>query len=624
MANRILDSIESPQALKLLTDEELSILASEIREEILETTSQTGGHVASSLGAVEIILAVHSLIDSPTDRFVFDVGHQSYAHMLITGRRDEFKTLRQYNGLSGFPKPHTNVHDVHPSGHASDSLSVACGLARARDLSGQDHKVVALIGDASLAGGMAFEALNDIGQAQTPLVIILNDNEMAISRNVGAMAHHLGAIRVSSNYRERRDLIQEHLEAFGPAGKALVKMGKNAKESVKQLVLPDSMLFEQLGIICTPPIDGHNIPALKAAIRNAFAADAPVLVHVITKKGKGYAPAEENPSKFHGIGAYDLATGELVKKAGGNLTYTQAFAKSLQKEAAADDDVVVVTAAMTDGTGLAEFAQTYPDRFFDVGIAEEHAVAMASGLAMGGKKPVLALYSTFMQRAIDQLIINTALPRANVVFAIDRAGLVGDDGPTHHGVFDLVYARMIPNLKIMAPSNEAEVASALHTALAIEGPVVMRYPRGEAPGVLMPDEPELFAEGVSKEVKPGSDVAILAFGRMVDHALRAATLLEGEGISTRVVDMRWVKPIDKEAIKRAAQTKLLVTIEDGVIIGGAGEAVMEVLGEEDLKVDALTLGIPDEFIEQGKVDLLFADLGLDAEGIVRQIKEKLS
>ncbi len=624
MTDRILDSIESPDMLKLLTNDELSILAAEIREEILNTTSKTGGHVASSLGAVEIILAVHSLIDSPHDRFVFDVGHQSYAHMLLTGRRDEFKTLRQYKGLSGFPKPHSNPHDVHPSGHASDSLSVACGIARARDLSGGDQKVVALIGDASLAGGMAFEALNDIGQAQTPLVIILNDNEMAISRNVGAMAYHLGAIRVNSNYRKSRDSIQEHLENFGPAGKALVKMGKTAKESVKQFVLPESMMFEQLGIICTPPIDGHNIPALKAAIKKAFEANAPVLVHVITKKGKGYEPAEENPSKFHGVGAYDLATGEVKKKADSNLTYTQAFTKALKAEAAADEDVVVVTAAMTDGTGLADFADTYPNRIFDVGIAEEHAVAMASGLAFGGKKPIVALYSTFMQRAIDQLIINTALPRANVVFAIDRAGLVGDDGPTHHGVFDLVYARMIPNMTILAPSDEAEVASALHTALELEGPVALRYPRGEAPGTPIPDVPEAFELGVSREAKPGSDVAILAFGRMVGYALEAAAILEESGVSTRVVDMRWVKPIDKEAIREAARTKLLVTVEDGVVIGGAGEAVMEVLSEEDLKVDSIVMGLPDEFIEQGKVDLLFADLELDAAGIAKRIQQKLS
>ncbi|WP_251198002.1 1-deoxy-D-xylulose-5-phosphate synthase [Anaerotardibacter muris] len=624
MANRILDSIESPDALKLLTDDELAILAEEIREEILRTTSETGGHVASSLGAVEIILAVHSLIDSPKDRFLFDVGHQSYAHMLLTGRRDEFKTLRQYKGLSGFPKPSSNPHDVHPSGHASDSLSVACGIARARDLSGSDQKVVALIGDASLAGGMAFEALNDIGQAQTPMVIILNDNEMAISRNVGAMARHLGAIRVSSNYRKSRDGIQERLESFGNAGKALVKMGKTAKESVKQLILPDSMLFESLGIICTPPIDGHNIPALKHAIEDAFAANAPVLVHVITKKGKGYEPAEQNPSKFHGVGSYDLATGQSKKKSSGALTYTQAFTKALQHEAEVDDSVVVVTAAMTDGTGLAQFADTHPERFFDVGIAEEHAVAMASGLAMGGKKPVVALYSTFMQRALDQLIINTALPQANVVFAIDRAGLVGDDGPTHHGVFDLVYARMVPHVRILAPSNEPELASALHTALALDGPILVRYPRGEAPGMDMPAEPELFEEGVSKEVRAGSDVAILAFGRMVNYALDAAELLNEQGISARVVDMRWVKPIDKDAIRMAADTKLVVTIEDGVIIGGACEAVHEVLGEEGLKVDTLSLGLPDEFIEQGKVDLLFADLGLDAQGIARQIQEKLS
>lgn len=623
MADRILDSIDSPDALKILSDAELSILADEIREEILRTTSQTGGHVASSLGAVEIILAVHSMIDSPNDRFLFDVGHQSYAHMLLTGRREEFHTLRQYGGLSGFPKPLSNPHDVHPSGHASDSLSVACGLARARDLSGGKERIVALIGDASLAGGMAFEALNDIGQAQTPLVIILNDNEMAISRNVGAMARHLGQIRVNSNYRKSRDSLQEALESLGSAGKALVKMGKSAKESVKQLVLPDSMLFESLGIVCTPPIDGHNITALKAAIKDAFAANAPVLVHVITKKGKGFEPAEANPSKFHGVGPYSLETGEVLKKSTGPLTFTQAFTKALQKEAAADDSVVMVTAAMTDGTGLAPFAEAYPKRFFDVGIAEEHAVAMASGLALGGKKPVLALYSTFMQRAIDQLIINAALPNAHVVFAIDRAGLVGDDGPTHHGVFDMVYARMVPNVKILAPSNEAELAHALHTALALEGPVVVRYPRGEAPGIGIPEEHVMLEEAVSNEVREGSDVAILAFGRMVNYALEAAELLEEEGISARVVDMRWVKPIDKDAIARAAETKLVVTVEDGVIIGGAGEAVGEVLSEKNLKVDALTLGIPDEFIEQGNVDLLFADLRLDAAGIASRIIEKL-
>ncbi len=625
MDHRILDSIESPDNLKLLTDEELAILAHEIREEIVSVTSNTGGHVASSLGAVDIILAVHSLIDSPRDRLLFDVGHQSYAHMLVTGRLKEFATLRQYRGLSGFPKPETNPHDVHPSGHASDSLSVACGLARARDLAGRDNKIVTIIGDASLSGGMAFEALNDIGQAQTPMVIILNDNEMSISRNVGAMAAHLGGLRVSNNYRKNRDYMQEFIESsLGPAGKAMVKLGKSAKESVKQFVVPDTMLFEQLGIVCTPPVDGHDITALRANISRALSSQAPVLVHVVTRKGAGYPPAEADPSKFHGVGPYDIASGKLKKKAGGAPTYTQAFSQALVREAGIDEDVTVVTAAMIDGTGLRDFVSLFPQRSFDVGIAEAHAVGMASGLALGGKKPVVALYSTFMQRAIDQMIINTALPDLDVVFAIDRAGLVGDDGPTHHGVFDMVYTRMIPNLKVLAPSDEAEIADALHTALALGGPFAIRYPRGNAQGVTVADEPSMLEVGVSRVMREGSDVVVLAFGRMVFQALAAADILAEKGISTRVVDMRWVKPLDERAIADAADSRLLVTLEEGVIRGGVGEGVIEVLAAHHLEVDVLTLGLPDAFIEQGKVEQLFADLSLDGAGIADQIISALT
>lgn len=624
MTHRILDSIQSPDNLKLLSNEELSILAHEIREEIISVTSRTGGHVASSLGAIEIILAVHSLINSPHDKFLFDVGHQSYAHMLITGRLEEFKSLRQYKGLSGFPKPDKNPHDVHFSGHASDSLSVACGLARARDLSGEDRKIVTLIGDASLAGGMAFEALNDIGQAQTPMVIILNDNEMSISRNVGAMAKHLGSLRVSANYQKSRDSIQGLFEMMGPAGKAMTKFGKNAKDSLKQFVIPDAMLFEQLGIVCTPPIDGHNIAELRRELRRAFDSKSPVLLHAVTKKGAGYEPAEKNPSKFHGVGPYDLATGETKKSSSGKLTYTQAFSQALAYEAKRDKRIVAVTAAMPDGTGLSEFSTAYPNRCFDVGIAEQHAMGMASGLALGGRKPVIAMYSTFMQRAVDQIIINVALPKAPVVLAVDRAGLVGDDGSTHHGVFDLVYLRMIPHLKVLAPSDESELANALHTAFAQDGPVALRYPRGEAQGAPLPNQPEIFEEGLSRCVCEGSDVTLLAFGRMVSFATEAAQILSDEGISCHVVDMRWVKPLDRQAIKQAALTRLVVTIEEGVITGGVGEAVLEVLAEENLKVTTLTLGIPDNFIEQGKVDQLFSDLELDGRGIAQRIRASLS
>ncbi len=624
MTHRILDSIESPDNLALLTNEELSILAQEIRDEIVAVTSKTGGHVASSLGAVDIILAVHSLINSPHDKLLFDVGHQSYAHMLITGRLKEFQTLRQYGGLSGFPKPDKNIHDVHPSGHASDSLSVACGLARARDLAGRDNKIVTIIGDASLSGGMAFEALNDIGQAQTPMVIILNDNEMSISRNVGAMAKHLGSLRVSAYYQKNRDSMQDFMESIGPAGKAMVKIGKSAKDSLKQFVVPDTMLFEQLGIVCSPPINGHDMPRLRSEIKRALESKSPVLLHVITKKGAGYPPAEQNPSKFHGVGPYDIKTGELNKKQQGVLTYTQAFSKALLKEASNNEKIVAVTAAMLDGTGLRPFIEKYPERTFDVGIAEGHALGMASGLALGGLKPVVAIYSTFMQRAIDQLIINNALANLDVVFAIDRAGLVGDDGPTHHGVFDLVYLRMIPHFKVLAPADEAELASALHTALRIEGPVALRYPRGEACGVPLPDEPEIFEEGISRCIREGSDVAILSFGHMLSSALDAAELLDKQGISVRVVDMRWVKPLDVSAIRAAASTRLIVTLEEGVIEGGVGEEVLEILVQEKLHSNIVNLGIPDAFIEQGKVDYLFRDLGLDGQGVADSILAHLN
>lgn len=620
--DRILDVVTSPDDLKALSDEELAILACEIREQILETTSQTGGHVASSLGAVEIILAVHSLLDCPHDKFVFDVGHQSYAHKLVTGRLAEFCSLRTHGGLSGFPKPEESPFDVHPSGHASDSLSVAYGLAEARDLRGDDQKIVALIGDASLAGGMAFEALNQIGQSQTPMVIILNDNEMSISRNVGALMKHLGYMRTTTEYRQARDTIQERMERSGPLSRALMKVGRNMKDSMKHMAIPRSMIFEQLGILCTAPIDGHNIGLLKETLAVALAADCPVLVHVVTKKGAGYAPAERDPETFHGIGPFDLETGRAAKKDGAAPSYTSVFGRALVAEAEADDRIVALTAAMKGGTGLKGFADRFPDRFFDEGIAEEHLVAMASGLALGGAKPVVAVYSTFLQRAIDQMIIDCCLPDLDVVFAIDRAGVVGEDGPTHHGMFDLVYTRMIPHMRVLAPSDEAELVHALHTALALGGPFAVRYPRGEGCGVPLPETPEVLVPGESKVVREGSDVAILAFGRMVSLSCEAADLLAREGIDARVVDMRWVKPLDRQAIRRAAETQLVVTVEGGVVAGGAGEGVLAVLAEEGCSVPALNLGIEDRFIHQGKTSLLLGDLGLDGKGIAERVERK--
>ena len=624
MQPRILDAVNSPRDLKVLTEDELAILADEVRQEIVAVTSRTGGHVASSLGAVEIILALHSLLDCPKDKIVFDVGHQAYAHKLVTGRREEFKTLRQYQGLSGFTKPAESPYDVHCSGHASDSLSIALGLAKARALKGTDEKIVAVIGDASLAGGMAFEALNAIGQAQLPLVIILNDNEMSISRNVGALMKHLGFIRATKEYRETRDHVQDFLEQHGKLGEGMVNFGRSMKDSLKQFVVPNAMIFEQLGIVCTAPIDGHNIHTLRETLSSVLRADGPVLVHVVTKKGHGYGPAEADPETFHGVGPYDIPTGKQLKKSGGAPSYTNVFGEALVREAEANPDVVGITAAMKGGTGLTKLGERFPDRCIDAGIAEENAVGMAAGLAVGGKKPVVAIYSTFMQRAIDQMIIDNAITNDDVVFCLDRAGLVGDDGPTHHGVFDLVYARMVPGMQVLAPSDEAELVNGLHTALALGGPFTIRYPRGAAEGVPLPDEPEVMEPGVARRVREGSDVAILAFGRMVGQAARAAELLAEDGIEARVVDMRWAKPLDRTAIKNAAQTKLVVTIEEGVVCGGAGEGVLEVLSELGLAASTLVLGIPDRFVGQGKVDLLFKEIGLDPEGIASRIREKLA
>lgn len=620
--SRLLDAISSPADLKLLTDGELGILAEEIRQEIIRTTSKTGGHVAPSLGAVEIILAVHSLINAPEDRFVFDVGHQAYAHKLVTGRVDSFSTLRTYGGISGFPKPSESPYDVHPSGHASDSLSVVLGLAKARELRNSDEKIVALIGDAALSGGMAFEAINTIGQLQLPVVIILNDNEMSISRNVGALVRHLGAVRSSARYRQARDSSQEKLEESGPIGKAFVAFGRNAKDSLKQFLVPETMLFEQLGILCTPPINGHDIAEIKSHLRTALDADGPVLIHAVTRKGAGYPPAEEDPTRFHGVGPFDIETGKSTKK-DRKPTYTDVFGKALIREAKADKRIVALTAGMRTGTGLEAFSLKLPDRFVDVGIAEENAVGTAVGMAIGGLKPVVAIYSTFLQRAFDQMVVDCALSESDVVFAIDRAGLVGDDGPTHHGVFDMAYCRMIPNMRIVAPSDEAELVCALHTALEVGGPFAIRYPRGAGAGAPVPKTPALLPVGVSSELRAGDDVALLAFGDRVPAALEAAELLAEKGIDARVVDMRWVKPLDEKAIAKAAETKLVLTVENGILSGGVGEAVLSVLNGIGANVPVRLLGVGDGFVGHGKTERLLSDLGLDAEGIVKAVIEVL-
>lgn len=617
MTEKILDTIESPADLADLSYEQLNRLAFELRAEMIAATSLHGGHLAPSLGSVELIIALHRVLDCPRDRLVFDVGHQAYAHKLLTGRRKQFKTLRTYEGISGFPKITESAYDAHDSGHASDSLSTALGYALARDLDGSDATIAALIGDASFTGGMALEALNDIGRANTPLLIVLNDNGMSISPNVGGFSTYLAKVRMSDQYTQLRNHVEDAFNASGTLGRLLMRGGNAAKESFKQFVLPGATFLEGFGVTYIGPVDGHDIQTLEEILRDAKALEGPVVIHAVTMKGKGYGPAEKNPALFHGVGPFDIASGTPKPKSNANPTWTQVFSDELIKLAEDDPSIVAITAAMASGTGLSAFAKAYPERFFDVGIAEEHAVGMASSLALAGKKPVVAIYSTFMQRAIDQAIVNVGLQKVHVVFCLDRAGLVGDDGPTHHGVFDLVYLRMIPNMRILAPSSDEELRMALRCAMALEGPVAIRYPRGSAP--VAPGACEPWQEGHAVKVRDGADGALLALGRMVDVACEVAEVAARQGVELSIWDMRWAKPIDADALRDAAHTGHIFTLEDGVITGGFGSGVLELLSDMGESCPVRRFGIPDTFVTQGPVDKLFEVLGLDAESISAEV-----
>lgn len=617
MTEKILDTIESPADLADLSYEQLNRLAFELRAEMIAATSLHGGHLAPSLGSVELIIALHRVLDCPRDRLVFDVGHQAYAHKLLTGRRKQFKTLRTYEGISGFPKITESEYDAHDSGHASDSLSTALGYALARDLDGSDTTIAALIGDASFTGGMALEALNDIGRANTPLLIVLNDNGMSISPNVGGFSTYLAKVRMSDQYTQLRNHVEDAFNASGTLGRLLMRGGNAAKESFKQFVLPGATFLEGFGVTYVGPVDGHDIQALEEILRDAKEFEGPVVIHAVTMKGKGYSPAEKNPALFHGVGPFDIASGTPKPKSNTNPTWTQVFSDELINLVEDDPSIVAITAAMASGTGLSAFAKAYPERFFDVGIAEEHAVGMASSLALAGKKPVVAIYSTFMQRAIDQAIVNVGLQKAHVVFCLDRAGLVGDDGPTHHGVFDLVYLRMIPNMRILAPSNDEELRMALRCAMALEGPVAIRYPRGSAP--VAPGACEPWQEGHAVKVRDGADGALLALGRMVDVACEVAEVAARQGVELSIWDMRWAKPIDADALRDAAHTGHIFTLEDGVITGGFGSGVLELLSDMGESCPVRRFGIPDTFVTQGPVDKLFEVLGLDAESISAEV-----
>ena len=617
----ILDRITEPGQLKGLSLRDLDVLASELRTRIIETCAANGGHLAPSLGVVELTIALHRVFDSPSDKIVWDVGHQAYAHKLLTGRNAAFGTLRKMGGLSGFPKRAESPHDCFDVGHSSTSISAALGLAVARDLKGARNKVLAVIGDGSMTGGIAFEGLNHAGELNKDLVVILNDNEMSISENVGALSNLLSRTITSEFVHKAKKDLEAFLESMPRFGHSALKIAKRAEESLKGLFTP-GMLFEAFGFEYIGPIDGHNIPLLLETLENVKRFDDAVLIHVLTKKGKGYPAAEANPSLFHGVGPFDAETGKVLKGKGGAASYTAIFGQTIKRLALENEKIVAVTAAMPDGTGLTPFAREFPERFFDVGIAEQHAVTFAAGLAAEGFRPVVALYSSFLQRGFDQVCHDVCLQDLPVLFAIDRAGVVGSDGPTHHGVFDLSYLRQLPGLTVMAPKDENELQHMLVTALSLDGPTAVRYPRGNGLGVPIDQILAPLPVGKGELLRKGKDGALIAIGTMVQPALEAAAVLASEGVELSVMNARFVKPLDVELILALAGTGMLVTLEENALQGGFGTAVLELLEENDVTDVAVTrLGFPDSFVEQGEQAELKAAYGLDVDGIVRSIRK---
>lgn len=607
-----------PEDLKNLKIAELEELAAEIRNYMIRTVADTGGHLAPNLGVVELALALHSTFQSPRDRIIWDVGHQSYPHKLLTGRWDRFPTLRRYRGLSGFPKPAESEHDPFGTGHSSTSISAALGLALARDFYGGNYKVIAVIGDGAFTGGMAYEALNHAGHVKTDLIVILNDNKMSISSNVGAMSDYLGRIRSDPKYSRLKAEFEQMLNRVPLVGKKMVESAERLRGGLKYLITP-GMIFEELGLTYFGPVDGHNIAALKRTLRQAARMKGPVLVHVLTEKGKGYHYAEAAPERFHGIGPFDLDNG-LPRSKKKSLTYTEVFGNTMLKLAAENPKIVALTAAMAGGTGLSRFAELYPQRFYDVGIAEQHAAGLAAALAAGGLKPVFAVYSTFLQRAYDQMIHDVCLQKLPVVFAIDRAGIVGEDGETHQGIFDLSYLRSIPGMAVMAPRNEDELQHMLYTALhGAPGPSALRYPRDKGEGVAL-KEPHLLPWGQGELLREGKDLLIAAAGTVANAALAAAErLFNEEGIDAAVINARFVKPLDEKLILEwAARCGRVLTVEENTLVGGFGSAVLELLSKRGLVLPVRRLGIDDRFVEQGPRSLVLSLYGLDAEGIFRE------
>lgn len=614
----IIDRINSPNDIKNLTNQELKILSEEIRKFLIDKISKTGGHIASNLGVVELTLALHKEFNSPKDKIIWDVGHQSYVHKIITGRKDKFHTLRKLNGISGFTKRVESEHDVFNTGHSSTSISAALGIAKARDVKGEDFKVVAVIGDGAMCGGMAFEALNDVGHSKNNMIIVLNDNEMSIAKNVGGLSRYLSKIRTQPFYYRAKMDFNNIMQKIPSIGDGVIKTVEKAKGSIKYLIMSGA-IFEDLGLTYLGPIDGHNITELVDVFNKAKNLNGPILIHVVTKKGKGYSFAEDNPDKFHGIGSFEVETGETPKK--DKVDYSGAFGEYLTQLAKNDKRIVAITAAMTSGTGLGKFAKEFPNRFFDVGIAEQHAVTLAAGLATQGLKPVLALYSTFLQRAYDQVLHDVALQKLPVIFAIDRAGIVGADGETHHGVFDISFLGHIPNMTLMAPRDYKDLQQMLEFAVHYnKGPIAIRYPRGNEETIDKQHTPIEY--GKSEVLKEGNDMAILAVGKMTKTAINVSNDLEAKGVSASVINVRFLKPIDEELVLKCIKdNKKIVVIEDNVKKGGYGSSILEFLNEKSINYSdkVKIFAFPDQFITHGDASELYKMYGLDKDSIVKQL-----
>lgn len=613
----ILDKIKKENDIKKLDREELPLLAEEIRSFLIEKISENGGHLGSNLGVVELTMALHLSFTLPQDKIIWDVGHQSYTHKLLTGRREGFETLRKYGGMSGFPKRKESDCDAFDTGHSSTSISAGLGYAMARDLRGENHYVVSVIGDGALTGGMAWEAMNNAARLNTNFIIVLNDNNMSISENVGGLSTYLNTVRTKEGYINLKEGVENTLLKIPVYGDQIVKRVRRTKNGLKQFLVP-GMLFEEIGLTYLGPVDGHNIDLLVKTFREAKNVKGAVLLHVCTQKGQGYGPAMRHPARFHGAEPFVIETG-LPKKKRVKANYTDIFSTVMRKMGDREPDVVAITAAMPDGTGLKRFRNMFPDRFFDVGIAEQHAVTFAAGMAAAGLKPVVAVYSSFLQRAYDQILHDVCIQNLHVVFAIDRAGLVGSDGETHQGIFDLSYLSSIPNMCVMAPKNKWELSDMMKFAVAYDGPIAVRYPRGEAyDGLERFRAPVEY--GKSEVIYDESEIALLAVGSMVKTAVEVREKLRVMGYGCTLVNARFVKPLDEKMIHRLqAEHRLLVTMEENVKSGGFGEAVLEYLNETGSRIKSMNISLPDDYVEHGNVELLKADAGIDAESVVKRI-----